>query len=981
MRKLLYLCSTILLTTYSIAQARVEFIAKDDGVSFNGGRNILFCPAGQKRSGDKCIPDCKKSEYPFTAKPDETKGKVETCDNRYKYAYCYKGYTGNAKGECVLTDCSGFPLKADEIDETIGLTESCQSGSDTFYKYTKCYNKEAWNLENGRCIPHKCSGGTYPYDYSVSAPNDKVGHHKTCQSGEKTYWGYIDCIQPDWKSENGFCYNQCTGFNSSVDEIEGCAQTSYCVAKEGTKYACTQCDENQGYQKNPVNGQCVLLNPADDDANKDPDKNKDENKPDEWKDHKVGDIYYHKDKPIGVVYYVGDDGYDVRIISLYDIDIDNSGNVIELPPHSLDKITCGYTNSSYSEFCRGKLNYDVYLNNGMPCYLKNKNCSYISSEHSYDNHKAQYELSQQEAIRDLVPLGEEMSGKELTQVALRLARCSYSDDNANEYLEDGMHFEKYLLRDQGEDSVTKEMHERCTALLDVDSLNKLKQREFTETTISRNKEKGRKYMVTYFEPVFHYAPAVCEEDSICGKGNWYLPAPKEWETIRAKWENNGSIYQALEKAKGEQFASENKFYYQESYDWVGGKVIATVDDKPSPFVYASSLLNSRWSRGGGIVTNSYATHSGRDGKYKLLQDVTEYMWNHSFATDVPPLFRPALKIDRCAVEGHPYGYDPKTKSCRTFPADYTLEKCPEGAICSVMTSDGKTMYKLVDCDNDYQLQNGVCRCLKPVKVSGTLDGTYDCSMCHPEWGGNMCSLQVYLDGDTPAYAYGYVSFGLGWEGARELGISTAESNQKISITHENQCGTVRLRYGYPPEDDQDDAKGCTRTNHGLYFTEKGCKEVGEKYFGSSQKGKEIDIINEYDYDPVWSIGGFKYCTPTCTGFDLESCPDGKKCLVCQKCVDKMYLANLWNQIKNLAKELGVTPTIMPNNSKSEDTFVSHYDNPREQAAKIEKFRQQRNLNGLQTQLWNELNTLGLDPEKVDLEDGALSLCFDKYKAE
>ena len=240
MKKLIYLCSTVLLISISVAQARVEFIAKDDGISFKSPKSA-GCPEGMRNYSGKCVSVCKKNEYPFATKPDSKKGNVETCSGippRYRYTECHDGYEGTSNGDCVLRDCSAYPLKESEINRHIGHVEFCQSGNDTTYRYTSC-NSVGWVLDNNKCVERNCAANKYPYDYSVSVPNSKVGSSELCQSGDKTFWGYTSCIQPDWKEESGQCWNQCTGYNSLTDVIDNCIETSYCVTKAGTKYKCT----------------------------------------------------------------------------------------------------------------------------------------------------------------------------------------------------------------------------------------------------------------------------------------------------------------------------------------------------------------------------------------------------------------------------------------------------------------------------------------------------------------------------------------------------------------------------------------------------------------------------------------------------------------------------------------------------------------------------------------------------------------------
>ena len=233
--------------------------------------------------------------------------------------------------------------------------------------------------------------------------------------------------------------------------------------------------------------------------------------------------------------------------------------------------------------------------------------------------------------------------------------------------------------------------------------------------------------------------------------------------------------------------------------------------------------------------------------------------------------------------------------------DFTLKSCPEGAICAY-TECGGGRYKIDSCQNEYKLEDGSCQCHKELRISGELAGRYSCSMCHSEWGGNMCTLDVkmeklcttedecttqnYTGGGTRMYD---IYFFLGFEAAEALGIDTDKLSQQVTlVTHEGGTGKpIYLKYGYRNGIDTQ----YEWYNNELYFTEKDCKIIGEKYFGEKNKGKEIDLPNGFSD---------KGCKTDCTGFDLDSCPENAKCSVCNnkfKVVGEMHENKGWKCYK------------------------------------------------------------------------------------
>ena len=225
--------------------------------------------------------------------------------------------------------------------------------------------------------------------------------------------------------------------------------------------------------------------------------------------------------------------------------------------------------------------------------------------------------------------------------------------------------------------------------------------------------------------------------------------------------------------------------------------------------------------------------------------------------------------------------EPKEEKCEKNP-DYSLIACPTGAICSYADCGGRYGYKIESCQNDYELKDGACKCHKQLHITGELAGRYSCAMCHQEWwgGGNMCTLDVKMESmctesedgkvycDKQNYTAGGdrmydIYFFLDFDAADALGIDADGLAQTKTLISRG----VRLNHGYRYGVDTE----YDRYDHGFYMTEKDCKNIGEKYFGSKHKGEEIDLPNGYSD---------KICKQNCAGFDLNECPDNKKCLVC-----------------------------------------------------------------------------------------------------
>ena len=226
----------------------------------------------------------------------------------------------------------------------------------------------------------------------------------------------------------------------------------------------------------------------------------------------------------------------------------------------------------------------------------------------------------------------------------------------------------------------------------------------------------------------------------------------------------------------------------------------------------------------------------------------------------------------------PTSREVKEEKCDKNP-DYSLTACPTGAICSYADCGDRYGYKIESCQNDYELKDGSCKCHKQLHIRGELAGRYSCSMCHSEWGGNMCTLDVKMESMCTEYENGSscskqnytaggarmydIYFFLWFEAADALGIDADRLAQTKTLLTRGD----RLHYGYRNgEDTEHDFY-----NHEFYLTEKDCKDIGERYFGSKSKGKEIDLPNGYSDNS---------CKQDCTGFDLNACPENKKCLVC-----------------------------------------------------------------------------------------------------
>jgi hypothetical protein len=108
-----------------------------------------------------------------------------------------------------------------------------------------------------------------------------------------------------------------------------------------------------------------------------------------------------------------------------------------------------------------------------------------------------------------------------------------------------------------------------------------------------------------------------------------------------------------------------------------------------------------------------------------------------------------------------------------------------------------------------------------------------------------------------------IYFFLGFDAADALGIDADRLAQTKTLISRG----VRLHHGYRNGEDTE----YDRYDHSFYMTEKDCKDIGEKYFGSKHKGEEIDLLNGYSDNA---------CKQNCTGFDLNVCPKNKKCLAC-----------------------------------------------------------------------------------------------------
>ena len=255
----------------------------------------------------------------------------------YQCTTLYTGYAKNSDNNCTMS-CA---FTATALPSNCSAASNCQradaNGTKTYYATTCATCSGNYYLSNGSCsactwggktltsCPSNCNcsseacGGTTKYSISsaksgytvsgntcipsctwngytlTSCPTGCNCASNTC--GGVTKYSVSSAKDGYYVSGNSCPANACDGFTSSSSSISYCASTSSCKKGAGYVYKCTAC--NLGTALNSSNT-CSVSS------------------------YSVGNIAYHKGTAIGVVYYVGGNGKDVRIVALSDINSSGS---------------------------------------------------------------------------------------------------------------------------------------------------------------------------------------------------------------------------------------------------------------------------------------------------------------------------------------------------------------------------------------------------------------------------------------------------------------------------------------------------------------------------------------------------------------------------------------------------------------------------------------------------------------------------------
>ena len=218
MKKISYLCSTCLITCSALAHADISsfhdnllahtestlavespFLSSSQiklaavyPLSGNGGMTFkapkaTSCAAGYESYNGKCIKKCDRKTYPFASQPSTVKGTFSSCTGLttyYGYTACNNGWTLN-NHDCIENTCDGYVPQADLSHCQTAGGNICYRGSTAVYKCSTC--DAGWVLTaSGVCVEKSCSSDEYPYP---SNPGEDAGKVKSCQSGERTWYG------------------------------------------------------------------------------------------------------------------------------------------------------------------------------------------------------------------------------------------------------------------------------------------------------------------------------------------------------------------------------------------------------------------------------------------------------------------------------------------------------------------------------------------------------------------------------------------------------------------------------------------------------------------------------------------------------------------------------------------------------------------------------------------------------------------------
>lgn len=358
MRKLYLFCSTLILSCFLglDTEAGVYDLGEGQNVSFGNEQkfvrgvidpDVITCDdvsqtlakaqtkAKRIRSNSGVIftnqevgCQCDRSSYPqpYREKASMTLGKVQCCKDSggiyCGYVSCVQGYKLQG-GKCE-PDCAGYTYMTAEIPGC-GKAESCANSGETKYRCIVC--SDGWKEDtNGGCVPRICDPDKYPYaekpnsceeltecpEYTLS--EDGLSYGTTIKYGCKK------CKEGWHMDEKGGCDIDACDQSFNLEECPINSDCEECTSGSVTKYKIKNCKE--GFES--VNGKCVAKC-ADNET-------RDENGScvSAKLTCNVGDIFYSNKTcspdvipgrtPIGVVYYVGNDGNDIRIVGLRDID-------------------------------------------------------------------------------------------------------------------------------------------------------------------------------------------------------------------------------------------------------------------------------------------------------------------------------------------------------------------------------------------------------------------------------------------------------------------------------------------------------------------------------------------------------------------------------------------------------------------------------------------------------------------------------------
>ena len=276
MKKISYLCSTYLISCATLAHANIfspdthlsvytksttsvaessDFIklAAVYPLSGNGGMTFkapkaTSCAAGYESYNGKCIKKCDRKTYPFASQPSTVKGTFSSCTGLttyYGYTACNNGWS-LSNHDCIENTCDGYVPQADLSHCQTAGGNICYRGSTAVYKCSTC--DAGWVLNaSGICVEKSCSSDDYPYP---SNPGEDAGKVKSCQSGERTWYGYESC-NSGWVKSGSYC-NKATCDTTAYPyttqgQAAGCKTTQECKAGSDSYYGCGTSGCKSGY--------------------------------------------------------------------------------------------------------------------------------------------------------------------------------------------------------------------------------------------------------------------------------------------------------------------------------------------------------------------------------------------------------------------------------------------------------------------------------------------------------------------------------------------------------------------------------------------------------------------------------------------------------------------------------------------------------------------------------------------------------------